>query len=97
MLAIFFLCDLHNVTFTQADMHRCAAACCENKNLSLEGVQKCVDNCSVTLNWAQSYVQREFEQCQNKLQRCVTDCNDDVRIRMSVNPTQTEVNGGNHN
>lgn len=73
-------------------MHRCAATCCDNKESSLDRVQKCVENCSVKLNWAQSYVQKELEQCQNKLQRCVMDCNDDVRVKMGPNPTQAQVN-----
>lgn len=72
-------------------MHRCAATCCDNRDLTLERVQKCVDNCSAKLNWAQSFVQREFEQCQNKLQRCVMDCNEDIRVKMGPNPTESEV------
>lgn len=73
-------------------MHRCAAECCDNKEVSLETVQKCVEQCSAKVNWAQSYVQREFEQLQNKLQRCVMDCNDDVRVKMGPNPSDSEVN-----
>jgi len=72
-------------------MHKCAAACCENRDSSLEKVQRCVENCSVTLNWAQNYVQKELELLQNKLQRCVTDCNDDIRVQMGANPTENEV------
>lgn len=72
-------------------MHRCAAKCCDNRESSLERVQKCVENCSSSLTWAQSYVQKELEMCQNKLQRCVMDCNDDVRLKMGPNPTETEV------
>lgn len=48
----------------QADMHRCAAKCCENNNLSIERVHQCVENCSVSLNNAQKYVQGEFEHLQ---------------------------------
>lgn len=73
-------------------MHRCAATCCDNRDVSLERVQQCVENCSIKVNVAQSYVQTELEQLQNKLQRCVMDCNDDVRVKMGPNPTQSEVN-----
>ncbi|CAG9860330.1 unnamed protein product [Phyllotreta striolata] len=83
--------DLQYLRKMQADMHRCAAACCDNKEVSLERVQKCVENCSARINMAQSYVQTELEQLQNKLQRCVMDCNDDVRVKMGPNPSQSEV------
>lgn len=79
------------IYFFKADMHRCAAKCCENREVSVERVQKCVENCSVKINWAQSYVQRELEQLQNKLQRCVMDCNDDVRVKLGPNPSESEV------
>lgn len=83
--------DLQYLRKMQADMHRCAANCCVNRNVSLERVQKCVDNCSATINWAQTYVQKEFEIFQNRLQRCVMDCNDDVRQKMGPDPSNSEV------
>ncbi|KAG5876737.1 hypothetical protein JTB14_028611 [Gonioctena quinquepunctata] len=83
--------DMQYLRKMQADMHRCAATCCDNRESSLERVQKCVENCSVKITWAQSYVQRELEQLQNKLQRCVMDCNDDVRVKMGPNPSESEV------
>ncbi|XP_023017498.1 protein FAM136A [Leptinotarsa decemlineata] len=83
--------DMEYLRKMQADMHRCAAACCDNKEVSLERVQRCVENCSSKINWAQSYVQTELENLQNKLQRCVMDCNDDVRVKMGPNPSESEV------
>jgi len=83
--------DLKYLRKMQADMHRCAASCCDNRDNSLERVQKCVENCSVSLNWAQNYVQRELESLQNKLQRCVMDCNDDVRVKMGPNPDEKQI------
>lgn len=55
----------------QAEMHYCAAKCCEDQNTSLESVQRCVDRCSTPLNRAQRYVQHEIEEFQGRLQRCV--------------------------
>ncbi|KDR11476.1 protein FAM136A-like [Zootermopsis nevadensis] len=75
----------------QADMHRCAANCCDNNDLSIERVHQCVENCSVSLNKAQKYVQNEFEHLQNRLQRCIMQCNDDIRDKMGPNPTDAEV------
>ncbi|KAK9875355.1 hypothetical protein WA026_007753 [Henosepilachna vigintioctopunctata] len=83
--------DLHYLRKMQADMHRCAAKCCDNDKISLEGVQKCVDNCSVNLNWTQNYVQTQLTQLQNKLQRCVMDCNDDIKVKMGPKPSDSEV------
>ncbi|CAH1364580.1 hypothetical protein MTP99_000948 [Tenebrio molitor] len=83
--------DLEYLRKMQAEMHRCAARCCDNREISLESVQKCVENCASPLNYAQNYVQKELEQLQNKLQRCVMDCNDDIRVKMGPNPTEAEI------
>ncbi|XP_050296545.1 protein FAM136A [Anthonomus grandis grandis] len=83
--------DLQYLRKMQADMHRCAATCCDNQDTSLERVQKCVESCSTSLTWAQNYVQKELEGLQNKLQRCVMDCNDEVRVKMGPNPTDSDV------
>ncbi|XP_045472747.1 protein FAM136A-like [Harmonia axyridis] len=83
--------DLLYIRKIQGDMHRCAAKCCDNNKISLEGVQKCVENCSTTLNWTQNYVQTNLNMFQNKLQRCVMDCNDDIKVKMGPNPNDSEV------
>ncbi|XP_028155647.1 protein FAM136A [Diabrotica virgifera virgifera] len=83
--------DLQYLRKMQADMHRCAATCCDNRDGSLEQVQKCVERCSTKIHWAQSYVQTEMDHLQNKLQRCVLDCNDDIKLKMGPNPTDSEV------
>ncbi|CAB0035429.1 unnamed protein product [Trichogramma brassicae] len=76
----------------QADMHRCAATCCDDKTSSIQRVHNCVENCSIPLNQAQQYVQGEFERVQNRLQRCVMECNDKIKDQMGPNPTQSQVN-----
>jgi len=75
----------------QRDMHRCAAQCCENETYSIQKVHNCVDDCSSSLNKAQQYVQGEFERVQNRLQRCIMECNDNIKDKMGLNPTQREV------
>lgn len=72
-------------------MHRCAARCCDDRNVSLERVQQCVENCSKPLNKSQAYIQHELEGFQNRLQRCVMDCNDKIKDMMGANPSETEV------
>ncbi|KAL0129577.1 hypothetical protein PUN28_001682 [Cardiocondyla obscurior] len=75
----------------QRDMHKCAAQCCENETYSIQKVHSCVENCSASLNEAQQYVQGEFERVQNRLQRCIMECNDDIKDKIGPNPTQSEV------
>lgn len=55
----------------QADMHLCAAKCCEDKNGSIDSVEGCIERCSAPLNRAQKYVQKELGDYQGRLQRCV--------------------------
>ncbi|XP_015597668.1 protein FAM136A-like [Cephus cinctus] len=76
----------------QGEMHLCAAKCCSNGTQSVQSVHSCVEQCSTTLNKAQQYVQGELERVQNRLQRCVMECNDNIRTEMGPNPTQDEVN-----
>ncbi|GBP88470.1 Protein FAM136A [Eumeta japonica] len=75
----------------QGDMHRCAAKCCDDMDTSLERVHNCIDNCTSTLNQANNYVQGEMSHFQNRLQRCVMDCNDVARDRLGPDPKQETV------
>ncbi|KAF7995841.1 hypothetical protein HCN44_006948 [Aphidius gifuensis] len=84
--------DKSHLRKIQGDMHRCAAKCCDNKSYNSQKVQSCVENCSGPLNRAQQYIQTEFERAQNRLQRCVMECNDSIRDKMGPNPSQDEVN-----
>ena len=45
-------------------MYQCSAKCCENKNLSVDDVQRCIEDCSQKVNKAQSYLQLEIESFQ---------------------------------
>lgn len=73
-------------------MHYCAAKCCENSNYSIDRVQQCVEQCSTPLSKAQRYVHKELDTYQNRLQRCVMDCNDDVKDKMGPNPSESDIN-----
>lgn len=77
-------------------MHLCAVKCCDNKELSMQGVQNCVEKCSKRLMKANNHVQQELSNFQNRVQRCVMDCNDDIRDKMGpVNPSDADVNKNN--
>lgn len=75
----------------QADMHKCAAKCCENTEDSMERVHGCVESCSLDLTRAQHLVQSELEGFQNRLQRCVLQCNDEAKDKMGAKPTDSQV------
>lgn len=60
--------------FLQADMHLCAAKCCDDKTGSIDSVQSCIERCSGPVNRAQQYVQKEMGDYQGRLQRCVMVC-----------------------
>lgn len=66
-----FFEPIHRWHYFQADMHFCAAKCCEDQTSSIDTVQGCVERCSVPLNKAQRYVHTELEGFQGRLQRCV--------------------------
>lgn len=72
-------------------MHRCAAACCEDKDASAESVQRCIQNCNRRLEVAQNVVQEEFNHFQNRLQRCIMTCNDTIRDKAGANPSDAEI------
>lgn len=84
--------DRNYLRTMQGDMHRCAATCCDNKTLTMQSLNRCVENCGTTVNKAQNYVQGELTRVQNRLQRCVMDCNDKLRDKLGPNPTQNEIN-----
>ncbi|CRL07567.1 CLUMA_CG020532, isoform A [Clunio marinus] len=75
----------------QSDMHQCASKCCEDTQSSMDTIQRCIERCSQPVNKAQRYVQSELERVQGRLQRCVMDCNDNIKDRMPTNPSETEV------
>uniref|UniRef100_A0A0K8TPY8 Protein FAM136A n=1 Tax=Tabanus bromius TaxID=304241 RepID=A0A0K8TPY8_TABBR len=83
--------DRSHLRKMQAEMHRCAAMCCEEQTASLDTVQRCVERCSIPLTKAQKYVHTELEGFQGRLQRCVMQCNDDVKVKMSPSPSEMEI------
>ncbi|XP_073992035.1 protein FAM136A-like [Rhodnius prolixus] len=75
----------------QANMHRCAARCCDNNTDSMEQVHQCVQNCSSGLTEAEHFVKQEFSTVQNRLQRCIMDCNDEIRDKAGPTPSDTDM------
>lgn len=77
----------------QGDMHRCAAKCCDQTNTSMEDVHKCIETCGKPVSNAQTYLQNELTNYQDRIQRCVMQCQDNIRDKLSPNTTEAEVGG----
>ncbi|XP_042243051.1 protein FAM136A-like isoform X2 [Homarus americanus] len=75
----------------QKAMHLCAAECCERKESSVDQVHRCIENCSTPLTQAQSFVQNELSQFQERLQRCVMVCQDRVRDQVTADTSESQV------
>ncbi|KAK2703467.1 protein FAM136A-like [Artemia franciscana] len=75
---------------TQYDMHQCAAKCCLDDKASTEQIHSCIDRCSVPLQKGQQYVQQELTQFQDRLQRCVMSCQDNLKDKIGPKTTEAE-------
>ncbi|RZF44929.1 hypothetical protein LSTR_LSTR013119 [Laodelphax striatellus] len=83
--------DKSHLRKLQYDMHMCAAQCCQTKDGTMEQVHQCMKNCNIPVDNAQTVVQNEVSSIQTRLERCIMQCNDDVRDDMSPNPTSAEM------
>jgi len=85
--------DKSHLRKIQLKMHQCAATCCANERASLEETHSCIEVCSRSVHVAQGYVQKEVGGFQERLQRCVLDCQDRTKDKVGVNPTDQEMEG----
>lgn len=65
-------------TNSQRQMFKCGQDCLDDKNSSKQAEQ-CIDDCGRTLHQAMNLVQKEVTTFQGKIDRCLMDCQDDVR------------------
>ncbi|XP_065287525.1 protein FAM136A-like [Dermacentor albipictus] len=72
------------------NVHRCAVKCCDNSSLSMDGARTCIMNCSEPLNKAQSKVEGELGNFQERIRMCVMQCENDVRDQTSSTLTEAE-------
>ncbi|KAF0308304.1 Protein FAM136A [Amphibalanus amphitrite] len=77
----------------QGDMHRCAARCCDDPSSSIDKVHGCIEQCSIPLQKAQHFVQTQMSDIQERLQRCVMQCQDKIKDKVGPNTTEAEVQG----
>ncbi len=74
--------DKSHIRRIQKNVFDCSSACCDNTTASYEEIQKCVERCTTPLHTAQEYIKSEFEDFQNRVQRCLMVCNDKVKEKM---------------
>jgi len=85
--------DRSHLRKLQKSMHLCAANCCDNEHISLDGVHRCTQNCSEPLNKAQNFVQGELRAFQERLSRCVADCQDKIKEKVTPDTTEQQAMG----
>ena len=69
------------------------AACFDNKTASGSQIEGCLQNSSLAVSGCQQVIQNEMNLFQNRLQRCIADCEDNVRDKFpnfETNQSQTE-------
>lgn len=59
-------------------MFRCAIDCLDDKN-SIKEAEHCIDKCGQPLHNAMNTVQSEVTAFQGRIDRCLMNCQDDVR------------------
>ncbi|XP_042904955.2 protein FAM136A [Parasteatoda tepidariorum] len=75
----------------QGDMHKCAARCCDDPSTSMEEVHRCIESCSSTITESQSFLQDELTNFQDRIQRCVMQCQDNVRDKITPSTKEGEI------
>lgn len=75
-----------HIRSAQRRMYICAAECCTNLEQSTIDVNNCIEGCNAPLLNMQRYLKNEYEYVQNRLQRCIMNCNDSVKDKMEVVP-----------
>lgn len=83
--------DRQKLRGLERSMHLCAADCCGDKDRTVEEVHRCVEECQAPTQRAQQYVQGELERFQNMLQRCVLQCQDEVKDKVAPNTSESEI------
>ncbi|RWS22348.1 hypothetical protein B4U80_02584 [Leptotrombidium deliense] len=76
----------------QGDMHRCSAACCDSTTASVNETHACIEKCTEMMTRAQNYVQSELHRYQGRVERCVMECQDKVKDKITADSSQDQVN-----
>jgi len=83
--------DRQKLRGLERQMHLCAADCTGDMDRTVEEVHRCVERCQGPTQAAQQYVQSELERFQDMLQRCVLQCQDEVKDKVGPNTPEAEI------
>jgi len=72
-------------------MHLCAADCCGDAKASIDEVHRCVERCQEGTVRAQKFVQAELERFQETLSRCVLQCQDEVKDKVTPSTPESDI------
>ncbi|XP_050529589.1 protein FAM136A-like [Daktulosphaira vitifoliae] len=75
----------------QIQMHQCSIDCCKDNSKNIESLGKCVDSCSKEVAQSRNYIQNEFSKWQQRIQRCIQDCQDSVTDKIQGNPSEAQI------
>merc|ERR1712020_292251 len=69
----------------------CAAECCGKNNATIDEVHRCVERCQGGTVKAQKFVQSELERFQEQLSRCVLQCQDEVKDKVTPTTSDSDI------
>jgi hypothetical protein len=75
----------------ERNMHLCAAECCGKTNATIDDVHRCVERCQEGTVRAQKFVQNELERFQEQLSRCVLQCQDEVKDKVTPSTSDADI------
>lgn len=70
--------DLRYMRVIKRHMFKCGYDCLDEKN-SAKQAEQCVDSCGQTMHHAMTILQTEANAFQGRIDRCLMNCQDDVR------------------
>jgi len=83
--------DKEHLRPMERTMHLCAADCASNKTANIDEVHRCIERCQEGTVRAQKFVQQELERFQETLSRCVLQCQDEVKDKVSPTTPDSEL------
>ncbi|RMZ92932.1 hypothetical protein BpHYR1_042216 [Brachionus plicatilis] len=76
----------------QGNMFRCNANCCDNPNISQTDLERCLETCSHPAVKAQQFMNQQMQEIQDRVQRCLMSCADEIKDKAMFNKAEDLVN-----
>ncbi|RHX98381.1 hypothetical protein DYB30_007378 [Aphanomyces astaci] len=75
----------------QRNAYVCSVKCFDNKDVSAEQLQHCIERCQQPMAQVQNYMSQEMQTFQNRLQRCAMECQDRAKDSLSSQPSESQI------